>query len=256
MSRRQFGSGEPVVIMHGLLGSGRNWQAVGKALAREFDVYLVDLRNHGDSPWADEMSYPAMAADILRMLDDLGLERASLVGHSMGGKAAMCTALAAPERIARLAVVDIAPVAYDHGHGFRFYLETMLSLDLASMSRRADIESGLAESIEDAPIRAFLAQNSAPGDSGLFWKSNLRVLLESLPTITGWPEPPENSSFAGPTLFLRGGQSPYVEDSATQGIRELFPALELETVDGAGHWVHAEAPKATLEALHRLLAES
>ena len=254
LSSRRFGSGESVLILHGLLGSGRNWQAIGKALASDVEVFAIDLRNHGDSPWSDEMTYPAMAGDILRLLDDLGIGQATLVGHSMGGKVAMCAALAYPDRIRRFGVVDIAPVAYDHGHGFQAYLETMLSLDLASMSRRADVEAALAATIPEAPIRAFLAQNSAPGEAGLVWRSNLRALLDSLPAITGWPEPVAGAVYEGPTLFLRGGASGYVQDSAMGEIRRLFPDSDFETIDGVGHWVHAEAPRATIEALRRLLA--
>ncbi|MEZ5834559.1 MAG: alpha/beta fold hydrolase [Geminicoccaceae bacterium] len=254
LSWRKFGEGDAVVIMHGLLGSARNWQAIAKALAADHCILTVDLRNHGDSPWTGAMDYPSMGYDIIRLLDDHGIEQASLVGHSMGGKVAMTTALQHPGRVARLGVVDIAPVTYSSD--FRGYLEAMLGLDLGSMSRRSDVETALSANIPEAAIRAFLAQNSGSNDDGLYWKSNLQVLLEELPTILDWPNELNASRYDGPSLFLRGGKSTYVGDADVGTILELFPSARIETIADAGHWVHAAAPRETIRALRELLAST
>ena len=238
----------PLIVMHGLLGSSRNWQAHGKALARWRPVYVLDLRNHGASPWTERMDYPAMAADVLALADGLGLERFQLLGHSMGGKVAMAAALEAPERVERVMVADIAPVSYPHH--FEELIDAMRSLDLRSIDRRAAGDAALENAVEDAAKRHFLLQNlDFDGDGQAFWKPNLAVLAQAVPTLTGWPACYAGEVYEGPALSIRGGSSPYVTEAGEAAFRRIMPAVAFETLDGAGHWLHADAPRAFLEAV-------
>lgn len=248
LAHRRQGSGPPVVILHGLLGSGRNWQGIAAALASRFDVVLPDLRNHGGSPWDADAGYPALVADVLALLDRLGLARVRLVGHSMGGKVAMLLALRSPGRVERLVVVDIAPVGY--GPGLDDLLRAMRALDLAGMTRRAEADAALAPAVPDRAVRAFLVQNLEQRPEGLAWRVNLDVLLPSMPTIRSFPETSDTEPFTGPTCFIRGERSDYVRlPEHEPAIRRLFPTAEIHTVAGAGHWVHAEKAEAFLEVL-------
>ena len=183
---REFGAGPPVVILHGLLGSGRNWQSIAKLLAGGHQVILPDLRNHGRSPWSHEMSYPAMASDLAALLDARGLASAAFVGHSMGGKAAMALALLHPERVARLAVIDIAPVIYDRAT-FETFIAAMRALPPELLARRADADLALAAAVPDAAVRAFLLQNLSPSGHPGGWQPNLAALAETMPILVGFP---------------------------------------------------------------------
>jgi esterase len=177
----------PLVVMHGLLGSSRNWQAHGKALARARPVFVLDLRNHGASPWSDVMDYPAMVADVLAFADRHGLERFHLLGHSMGGKVAMAVALTAAERVVGAVVADIAPVPY--AHDFEELIGAMRGLDLEGIDRRAVADEALEPIIENAGVRHFALQNLDFDEAGRgYWKPNLAVLDASIRTLTGWPE--------------------------------------------------------------------
>lgn len=259
LEAREIGGGgtaaPPLLVMHGLLGSSRNWQAHGKALARHRRVFLVDLRNHGASPWSDIMDYPAMAADILALADRHGLKRVALLGHSMGGKAAILAALEAPERIERLIVADIAPVAY--GHNFDGYIAAMRAIDLASVDRRATAEAALAPAVPDLGVRQFLLQNlDFDGEGRAFWKPNLEALAAAMAAVTGWPEEAcAGRTYQGPALAIRGGNSAYVDARGEAALRRFLPAVEIETLDGAGHWLHAEAPLPFLAVVQRFLNE-
>lgn len=238
----------PLIVMHGLLGSSRNWQAHGKALARWRPVYVLDLRNHGASPWTERMDYPAMAADVLAFADGFELERFQLLGHSMGGKVATAVALEAPERVERAVIADIAPVPYPHH--FEELIDAMSSLDLESIDRRAAGDAALERVVESAAIRQFLVQNlDFDADGRAFWKPNLEVLEKAVPTLTGWPECYSGEVYEGPALSIRGGSSPYVTESGEAAFRRIMPAVAFETLDGAGHWLHADAPRAFLEAV-------
>lgn len=251
---REHGEGGPaVVILHGLLGSARNWQAIGKQLGRRFRLILPDLRNHGGSPWSAEMTYPAMAADLDALLDRLGLAQAAFVGHSMGGKAAMVLALLRPERVTRLAVVDIAPVDYG-GRGFIDHIRTLQRLDLASLQRRSEADAALVAAIPDAGVRAFLLQNLVAEHDHLRWLPNLDGLATATADITGFPAGLDGRAFAGPTLLIRGERSAYVDEAGLAAARRLFSRLRTVTVRDAGHWVHADAPAVVIAALERFLA--
>ncbi|MBB4285461.1 alpha/beta fold hydrolase [Roseospira goensis] len=252
LHRTAVGDGPPLVILHGLFGSGRNWGLIARRLAAQgWRVITPDLRNHGASPWEAAMDYPAMAADLRTLLDETaGTTPAVVAGHSMGGKAAMRLALESPDRVRALIAVDVAPVAY--GHGLEAYALAMRDLPLDGVTRRADADARLAAAVPDPGIRAFLLQNldlGGPDAPGPRWRLNLRALLDGMATISGWPDPPPGACYEGPTLILAGGASDYVRPAHHATLRALFPAATVETVPDAGHWVHAEAPQATLDAM-------
>jgi len=243
----------PLLIAHGLLGAARNWRALAKRLAGDRRVVAVDMRNHGDSGWNDVMSYPAMAADLAETLDALGAGPADVLGHSMGGKAAMALALARPGAVRRLIVADIAPVTYTHSH--RAMLDAMAAVDLGAVARRADADRMLAETVPERPLRAFLAQNlEIEPDAPARWRPNLDVLRAAMDDLVGWPDAYAGRRFDGPALFLRGGASDYVTDAMADRVRAAFPAARIETLPGAGHWLHAEQPTPFLTAVQRFLA--
>lgn len=249
----ELGAGPPTLVLHGLLGQGRNWVSLGKTLAARRRLILVDLRNHGRSPHHPVMDYLAMAADLEVLLDRLHLKRASLLGHSMGGKAAMTFALTRPRRVERLVVVDIAPVDYGPRPEFEAYMRSMLAIDPARFTRRAEVEAALASKIGDPRLRAFLASNLDSRAGRLAWLPNLPVLLEAMPAIVGFPAslPPAPPDL--PTLVIRGGRSQYVLDEHEAVFRRLFPALELVTLPDAGHWVHVDAAEELRALLDRFL---
>ena len=247
-----LGAGPPLVVLHGLLGRGRNWASIARTLAETHAVVLADLRNHGASPWSDEMGYAAMATDVAALIGSLGRGPVTLIGHSMGGKVAMVLAGARPELLARLVVVDIAPVTYRHG--YEDFVRAMLAVDLGARRNRAEVDAALAEPIPDPAMRGFLLQNLASTPDGLAWQPNLEVLLRQMPALTGYPAQPAPAPFTGPAWCLRGARSDYVEAAGEAALRRLFPRIEVATVADAGHWPHAERPAAFTALLGRALA--
>jgi pimeloyl-ACP methyl ester carboxylesterase len=246
----RVGSGPPVVALHGLLGRARNLLGIGRALEAVHTVWLADLRNHGASPWSDEMSYGAMAGDVAALIEREAMGPVALVGHSMGGKVAMTLALTRPELVSRLIVVDIAPVRY--AQGYERFIRAMQAADLSPPARRGDVDAVLAKSIPDPAMRAFLLQNLATRDGVLSWQPNLAVLLRTMAELTGFPTMLADRRFAGATRCLRGAASDYVDAAGEEALRRHFPDLRLATVPGAGHWPHAEQPA----AFQRLLAQA
>jgi pimeloyl-ACP methyl ester carboxylesterase len=235
-------AGHPLVIAHGLFGSARNWGAVAKRLAADRPegrpVLAVDMRNHGASPWTDAHGYPELAADLAEVIAAAG-GRADVLGHSMGGKAAMVLALLHPERVCRLVVADIAPIAY--GHTQMPYLEAMRDMDLTGLAGRAEADRRLAERIDEPGVRAFLLQSLDLKADPPRWRLNLDTLAREMDTILGWPD--LGGRFEGPALFLSGGASEYVRGDHREPIRALFPAARFARLPGAGHWLHAERPR-------------
>ena len=229
----------PLVIAHSLFGSGRNWGVIAHRLADRRDVFAVDMRNHGDSPRLPSHRYPDLAADLAEVIRHIGAP-ADLLGHSMGGKAAMQLALTDPALIRRLVVADIAPVAYSHDQ--TRHIDAMRALDLTALSSRAEADQRLAARIDDPALRAFFLQSldlKAPG--GPRWRLNLDVLEAEMPHIVGWPG--TTGPFDHPTLFLTGAESHYVKPEYRDTIRALFPAARFARIPGAGHWLHAEKPR-------------
>lgn len=240
LSINELGEGTPVLILHGLFGRRRNWQAIQKRLATDARIITADMRNHGDSPWDDEMSYPAMATDLARLIDQLDRGPCIVVGHSMGGKAAMVLALTAPELVKGLMVIDIAPVSYKHT--YQPYINAMRNVPLETLERRSQAEDYLKDAITDPGIRAFLLQNLGQDDEGLKWQVNLNAIENGLPNLLGFPND-IGAPYEGPSLFLRGGASDFVEDKHLPVIDSLFPMASHADIQGAGHWVHAEKPE-------------
>lgn len=232
----------PLLIVHGLYGSARNFSSLARKLAVGRDVVMVDMRNHGASPWADTMTYPDMAGDLADTVERLCGGRAVVMGHSMGGKAAMALALTRPDLVETLVVADIAPVPYDHSHAG--YIAAMQSVDLGAVTRRSDADPMLAEHIPEAMLRAFLLQNLLVEGGVARWRLNLDALETCLADLMGWPEKWPHMPFEGRTLFLHGGASEYVTVEMHPTIRAHFPAAAFQTLEGAGHWLHAEQPDA------------
>lgn len=238
---KSFGQGPPLVILHGLFGTLDNWQTLGKRWAEDFTVFLVDQRNHGRSPHADTIDYPEMAGDLKAFLEHNWIYGTHVLGHSMGGKTAMQFALDYPDMVDRLVVVDIAPRAYPGGHEAIF--QALLGLDLDALGERGEADAILAERIPQRGIRQFLLKNlTRTKDGGYAWKMNLSAIHRHYPDILANIRPAAEP-FAGPTLFIRGANSDYLADADWPAAQALFPAARLETVAGAGHWVHAERPE-------------
>lgn len=246
----EHGKGAPLVILHGLFGSARNWQAIAKRLAPAYRVYALDLRNHGDSPWSQAMSYADMADDVRGFIEGEGLERPALLGHSMGGKAAMVLALARPALVRALIVIDIAPVAYPHS--FLPYVQAMQGVDLASIERRGQVETALAQRIADAGIRQFLLQNLRYREGRYAWRLNLEALTSNMPELLDFPRV-DAGAYDGPTLFVHGGRSTYVRPEHRQPIRQLFPQAKLHELADAGHWLHVDQPQAFTDTVRGFL---
>jgi esterase len=249
-------SGPRVAFLHGLFGQGRNWTAVAKAISPQARAMLVDLPNHGRSPWTDHFSYPEMVdqlADLLRQ-DGSG-DAYAVVGHSMGGKVAMGLALRHPGLVARLMVVDVSPVPTSGISHFARYVEGMRSLDLSSLANRAEAEAQLAPYVPDLSIRNFLLQNlrrgSTPGE-GWRWQMNLGLLGDQLEKMGDWPDLAV-SPYDGPVLWLAGANSDYVRPEYAPVMRSLFPRAQLVTIKDAGHWLHTEQPAVFLSVLRRFL---
>lgn len=231
-------AGTPVMIVHGLFGSGRNWGVIARRLAETRPVIAVDMRNHGDSPWYPTQSYADMADDLAQVIAAEG-GRADVLGHSMGGKAAMVLALTQPERVRRLIVADIAPVAY--GHSQSHHISAMRALDLTGLVARSEADRRLSAAIDDPGLRAFFLQSLDLKSVPPRWKLNLDVLEADMPQIVGWPDPA--GEFTAPTLFLSGALSDYVRPEARDTILRLFPRARMARIPGAGHWLHADRPR-------------
>lgn len=249
---REAGDGPPLVILHGLFGNARNWDGIAKRLANDWRVLAFDLRNHGDSPWDDDSGYPAMAGDVVAALDRRGIERPLVVGHSMGGKAAMALALEHPDRVGALVVVDIAPA--DYAPSFLPYVQAMQAIDLDDLTRRSQADRTLAPIVPEAGVRGFLLQNLVQRGDRFVWRVNLAALASGMAEIVSFPSDLLARVYDQPTLFLTGGNSDYVGPAHDGRIRSLFPTARIDALPGAGHWVHAEQPELFTAKLERFLA--
>jgi esterase len=249
--------GPRVVLLHGLFGQGRNFTGVAKALADEARVTLLDLPDHGRSPWSEDFSYPGMADRVADVLAATAPgERWTVVGHSMGGKVAMLVALRRPELVERLCVVDVAPVPTAAVSSFGTYVAALRQVDLATLPDRATADRTVATLVPDPVVRGFLLQNLRRDGSGeqarWRWQMNLALLGERLPEIAGWPDGPLGT-YDGPVLWLAGVDSDYVRTAYAPAMRALFPRVRLVRVKNAGHWVHADQPAVFVSALRRFL---
>lgn len=253
---QSIGSGAPLLILHGLFGSGRNWRTIAQGLAPQYRVITADLRNHGNSPHADDMSYPELVTDVLELLDSQGLASVILLGHSLGGKVAMATALLAPERVTRLIAVDIAPVAYPrHQPQFFMLLEAMQALPLTSIASRTEADGLLASRIKDPVLRSFLLQNLVRQDDHYHWRLHLAALAANLDTLIDFPLPAEARVYPGPSGFIYGELSNFVLMEHADIIQRWFPLNQFLPIANAGHWPHTERPEEFLKVLQACLMD-
>ncbi len=243
-------SGEPLLIMHGLFGSHGNWSGQSRQLATDFSVYGLDLRNHGGSPHSEDMHYTVMAEDVLEFMDDHGLSRAHVLGHSMGGKTAMQLALIAPQRVNRLIVADIAPVPYRGQHDS--ILDGLEAIDLENIGSRNEADTILATYENDELVRQFLLTNLVRNEHGGFrWRINLPVLKENYDRLR--EAPASAGKFEGPVLFVKGALSNYITEKHRDAILSRFPDAQIKTIMHTGHWLHAEKPQTFYRIVHGFL---
>ncbi len=238
----------PLVIVHGLFGSARNWGVIARRLSQDRLVIVPDMRNHGDSRWDAAHGYAELASDLSALIAANG-GKADLLGHSMGGKAAMQLALREPSRLRRLVVADIAPVAY--GHSQRHLIAAMRAIKLEGLSLRSEADRQLTLQVPEAGVRAFLLQSLDLKASPARWKLNLEALDDEMERITGWPA--TAGRFEGPALFVRGALSDYIRPEHHPAILAQFPAAKFAEIEGAGHWLHADAPREFEEIVQRFL---
>jgi len=231
-----------LLIVHGLYGSARNWSVISKRMSDSRRVIAVDQRNHGDSPWFDTHSYLDMAQDLAQVVEHNGAPM-DIVGHSMGGKAVMILALTRPDLVKRLLVADIAPVAY--GHDQSQYIQAMQSIDLTHMEKRSEVAQALSKHVTDPALQSFFTQSLDLGNKR--WKLNLDVLQRDMHHVLGFPE--VTGSVDKPTLFLSGANSQYVLPDHRPKIKALFPNAVFAKIPNAGHWLHAEQPRAFEQTL-------
>ncbi len=249
-----IGDGTPeLAFCHGLLGRGRNLMSIAKGLAPRTSL-MIDLPNHGRSGWTTTFDYLAMADAVAATIADTCEGPVTLIGHSMGGKVAMLAALRHRDVVGRLCVIDIAPRAGGLGGIFAELISALRTLDLTSVATRADADAHLAAKIPQPTLRAFLLQNLQRDGSSWRWEPNLELLAANLDAIGSWPDP-QAPPFTGPATWLRGESSDYVSDADLPAMRALFPRTRLQTIAGAGHWVHADAPQAVIGAIEDLLGE-
>ncbi len=248
---KNFGDGgRPLVILHGLFGSGRNWASIANTLAATNRIYALDLRNHGASPQAGTMTYADMADDVARFIESHGIKAPIVLGHSMGGKVAMQLALERPDMTASLIIVDIAPVTY--GHDMTDYVAAMQMLDLSGSMRRGELEEELRGKVADPGVTAFLMSNLERTKEGFRWRINLTAIAAGMSGIAGF-SPPAGATFSGPVAFIKGEHSAYIRDRHKAKIAELFPKARTVTIKDAGHWVHADQPKAFLKTVQAFI---
>ncbi len=245
--------GPRVVFLHGLFGQGRNFTQIARELIPDLQSVLVDLPNHGQSPWLGTTDYVVVADAVASVVRDSYVDAGPvhLVGHSMGGKVAMVLALRHPELVDRLVVVDIAPVASGGSGEFEHLLNSLAGLDLEAIQRRADADAALEGQIGDERVRGFLLQNLRRGPDGFAWRANLDLLQAELSTIADFPD--MGASFERPVLWIAGEHSDYVLPEHAPAMRKLFPNTRLVTIKGSGHWVHSEQPEAFVSTLRAFL---
>jgi pimeloyl-ACP methyl ester carboxylesterase len=244
------GEGPPLILLHGLFGTAKNLGAVARGLSAQARVISMDLRNHGDSPHDPDMAYTSMAADIAETMDAKGIATALLAGHSMGGKVAMTLALTQPERVKKLVVMDIAPIAYDHDYDG--YVEAMQAIPLNNEVNRKAANAFLEEKIPDPALRVFLLSNLVLGEAP-HWRFGLSEIGGAMQSLLQWMEPPGKKPYRNPVLFLRGSDSDYILPDSYARIEEIFPGAKIETIEHAAHWIHAHQPQAVIAALQAFL---
>ncbi|GGK75359.1 alpha/beta fold hydrolase [Rufibacter glacialis] len=241
LNYKLLGEGQPLLILHGLFGTLDNWQTLGREFSKTYQVYLIDLRNHGRSPHSEEFSYQLMTDDILEFIEQHQLQAPMIIGHSMGGKVAMNFALQHPDQLSKLLVADIAPKYYPPHHDD--ILEGFRSIDLASIQNRQEADDQLAVKVSDYGTRQFLLKNLYRQEDNSFgWRLNLDAIERNLDQVLS--DIVSETPFTKPTLFLRGSNSRYIKpEQDLPQIQALFPQATIQTIENAGHWLHAEQPQ-------------
>ncbi len=244
---KKIGEGAPFIILHGLFGSGDNWQSFARNLsANNFSVYLVDLRNHGHSPHADAHNYITMSEDVVALIEQQHLEQPIILGHSMGGKVAMQLAIDHPDLLSKIIVVDIAPYAYPLHH--QKIIDALNAVDVQLIRTRGEAEKKLGEQIADNGTRQFLLKNLFwKADNQLAWRFNLSVIEKDIAEVGAATESETPIEVA--TMFVKGEQSDYIDETKFESIKKTFPRAELVVIKNAGHWVHADNPNELLKAV-------
>lgn len=257
-----FGQGEPLVIMHGLYGSSDNWVSIARELMENFSVYLLDLRNHGASPHLPEHNYQVMTDDLLEFLNEQNIYTCNLLGHSMGGKVAMSFTALHPERVKKLVVVDISPRSYDFEKGdlqktdHESILRALSGINLASLKNREEADEAIARLIKSSKTRQFLLKNlQRQKDKSFKWKINLDVLQANLANVlVGLEDEADDlKDFVHLSLFIKGGNSDYIQEQDERLILELFPNSSIKSIKDASHWIHAEKPQEFIALLKAFL---
>ena len=258
---RKYGQGPPLIIIHGLYGSSDNWVGIGRRLAENFEVFIIDQRNHGKSPHTSDHNYKLLKVDLLEFMDSQSIKKAIIIGHSMGGKTAMFLAANYPERVSHLIVADISPKSYKTTNSNQLLAHTsiiraMYNLDFYGISSRQEVDDILAKSISEGRIRQFLLKNiKRSKDNEYSWRINIRTIKNELKNIMeGLDEnQPEITGF--PILFIKGGNSDYIQKDDEKTIRKIFPFADIETIPNAGHWLHAEQPELFLEKINDFILQ-
>ena len=247
------GSGPPLVVLHGLFGSRGNWRGIARELAATNTVHTMDLRNHGASPWADTMGYGEMADDVLQLIQFLGLEQATLMGHSMGGKVAMALALRYPQEVGRLVVVDIAPVSY--ADTLTPFAQAMSNADVMAAASRTEVQRRLQQAVPDEGVVPFLMQNLVTRNDHFDWRLNLMGISASMQQLCAFPSELTDLCFKGPVTVIAGEHSNYVAKRDGSSFRPMFTQVAVDVIDGANHWVHADQPKVFLHRVRNVLKQ-
>jgi pimeloyl-ACP methyl ester carboxylesterase len=248
---KSLGSGFPLIILHGLLGSLDNWQSIAKHFSARYQVFIIDQRNHGRSPHTKEFSYELLVSDLLEFMQQQGIAQAHFIGHSMGGKTAMHLALEHPEKVAKLIVVDVAPVEYEDRHSQVF--KALFAVDLKAIETRQQAEAILRTHLgDDEPTVQFLMKGLYRDDDNKFqWRFNVDSLYDAYDEISSGIT--SDKPFEGETLFIKGEKSQYINASNFSEIIDLFPNNQLVEIPGSGHWVHADNPTAFIAAVDKVL---
>jgi esterase len=265
LSYRKLGAGKPVIILHGLYGSSDNWYTIGRALADQHEVFIPDQRNHGNSLHSADHDYNIMADDLNDFFIQHNLQKAVILGHSMGGKTALAFGLKYPEKVEKMIVVDISPFGYDETSApevvsHEQIMRSLMMLQPETLKGRKDADDRLQGHIRQEPVRQFLLKNLKRNHEGIFyWTMNLPVLQQHLPDIYASIMPPDITGPADipafPLMFIKGENSGYLRKEEFDSIKHFFPHAELAEIAGAGHWVHAERPVEFLETIRNFISE-
>lgn len=267
LNYRKFGEGHPIIIAHGLYGSSDNWVSIAKDLAKNFEVFLIDQRNHGASPHTNSHTYQDLKEDLLEFMNDHRIKKATLLGHSMGGKTVMFFAAEYPERISNLLIADIAPKNYskisnasiqsiDHKN----IVSAMLNFKFDNFKSRSEIDQKLSENIQSERVRQFLLKNlKRDAEKNFSWKLNIKTISKFLPQIMDGMNKSDFTHGKGitgfPVLFMRGANSNYITDDDHNLIRTIFPYAEITTIPNAGHWLHAEQAKLLVKTIEYFMLD-